>query len=67
MGFGDCVFWSIIALVTVTFMWLKFIEPYLSIWFSLPVSGVIVLFIFVYGGGFGRNRRRKETNGRCGA
>jgi len=68
MGVGDCVFWSIICLVALTFVWLKFIEPFLSVWFVLPVGGILSVLIFIFGGGFGIRRkgeRRKEGSGRC--
>lgn len=66
MGFGDCVFWSIVCLVAITFVWLKFIEPFLSVWFVLPIAGIVSLLLFVYRGNFGikkRNERRKERVG----
>lgn len=66
MGFGDCVFWSIVCLVAITFVWLKFIEPFLPVWLVLPITGIISFLLFVYRGSFrvkGRNERRKEGIG----
>jgi predicted small integral membrane protein len=63
MGIGDCVFWSIICLVAITFVWLKFIEPFVSIWFSLVASSIVALLIFVRGGRPGRSGKGKKVNG----
>lgn len=65
MGFGDCVFWSVICLVALTFAWLKFVEPFLSVWFVLPISGILSVLIFIFGGDFGLGR--KKRNGQRGS
>jgi predicted small integral membrane protein len=53
-GIGDQIFWSIISLLVITLLWLKFIEPFIPLWGSLIVSGIVVSAIFTF------NRKKKK-------
>jgi len=50
MGFGDRLFWSIASAVAIGIFWLKFVEPYLSIWFALGIAIVVAVLIWRKGG-----------------
>ena len=62
MGIGDKVFWSIIIIVATAFVWLKFIDPFLSVWYSLILSGFICMLIFIYKGKGSKENNKKNTN-----
>ena len=53
-GIGDQIFWSIISLLVITLLWLKFIEPFIPMWGSLIVSGIVAFIIFAF------NRKKKK-------
>lgn len=48
MGIGDRIFWSIISLVVITLLWIKFLEPFIPLWGSLIISGIAAFIIFTY-------------------
>jgi hypothetical protein len=46
MDLGDKVFYSILTLIILTLVWLRFVEHLLSVWFVLPAAGAISVAIF---------------------
>lgn len=46
MDLGDKIFYSVLTLILLTLLWLRFVEHLLSVWFVLPVAAMISLVIF---------------------
>ena len=45
---GDGIFYSIISIIIIVLLWLKYIEKYLPLWWALIVWGIVLVFI-IYG------------------
>ncbi len=45
---GDGIFYSIISIIIIVLLWLKYIEKYLPLWLALIVWGIVLVFI-IYG------------------
>jgi len=45
MSIGDRIFWSMICFFVISLLWLKFVEPFVPLWGSLFVSGVVAVVI----------------------
>ena len=45
---GDGIFYSIISIIIIVLLWLKYIEKYLPLWLALIVWGIVFVFI-IYG------------------
>jgi|MudIll2142460700_1097286.scaffolds.fasta_scaffold05356_2 predicted small integral membrane protein len=48
MGVGDRIFWSFMCFFVIGLLWLRFLEPFIPIWGSLIVSGIVVVGIANY-------------------
>lgn len=46
MSFSDKVFLTISLMILVAFLWLRFLEEHLTIWFSIPIYIGIAYLIF---------------------
>lgn len=46
MDLGDKIFYSVLSLIILTLVWLRFVEHLLSVWFVLPTAALISLGIF---------------------
>lgn len=46
---ADKVFWSIVVIILIGLLWLKFVEIYLSAWFGLILELAIAALIFKFG------------------
>tara|TARA_B100000959_G_C14746485_1_gene527325 strand:- start:291 stop:473 length:183 start_codon:yes stop_codon:yes gene_type:complete len=45
---GDGIFYSIISIIIIVLLWLKYIEKHLPLWWALIVWGIVLVFI-IYG------------------
>lgn len=46
---ADKVFWSIVVIILIGLLWLKFVEEYLNAWFGLIVGLIIAASIVKFG------------------
>jgi len=60
MLWGDKVFFSIVIICFLALFWLRFLEQYLSVWFSLLVSGPITVYIFLLENPVSIRKREQE-------
>ncbi len=49
MSLGDRVFWSIVTIILVGLLWVKFLEQYLDAWWALVVGIALAALIIKYG------------------
>lgn len=49
MDLGDKIFYSILTLVLLTLVWLRFLEHLAPVWLVLPVTAVASAAIFNWG------------------
>lgn len=49
---GDKVFWSIVVIIAVGLLWVKFVEQHLSAWWALVVGIALAALIIKYGDKF---------------
>jgi len=49
MSRGDRVFWSIVVIILVGLLWVKFVEQYLSAWWALVIGIALAILIIRYG------------------
>jgi predicted small integral membrane protein len=46
---GDRIFLGMIFLILIHLLWMRFIEKYLSLWFALIVSLILLIIIVKWG------------------
>jgi hypothetical protein len=46
MDRGDQIFYSVVAFVLLTLLWLRFVEQFIAVWAVIPVGVVTSLIIF---------------------
>lgn len=60
LTFGERVFWSIMILIFIVLVWLRFIEPYIPLWVA-AVVGALEIFLFIR---YGPKENGGEESGR---
>jgi len=46
---GEKVFLSIVSFIAICFLWLRFVEPYVSMWGAPIVSAIVAAIIIKWG------------------
>lgn len=60
MLWGDKVFFSILIICLLALFWIRFLEKYVSVWFSLLISGPISIYILTLENPASTRRKAKE-------
>jgi len=65
MSLGDRVFWSIVTIILVGLLWVKFVEQYLDASWALVIGLVLAALIIIYGNQIKLERLIKRGTGKA--